>query len=94
MGKLLKMFESPTVLSTDLFTFNKNTGVFSSEISSLPGNVGDHIRLVNKKTDRSVDFERVKTLKTGSGEDMELAGWEYKPLLNFPGVTKLIIFND
>jgi len=91
--KLKSLLREIQEFDIDKFTWNKKTGVFSTEISDLNNkNFGDAIYIKNKKTGNKTLFVYKNVDWNGSGDDREIAGWWYyakkQPRL------KLLIIND
>ena len=81
-------------LSTNYFSFNKQTNTFTTEISDLPRSLNYRagektIVLINPKTGNHVTFIWYKTDMDGSNEDTY--GWRYQSV---DGKLFVLIIND
>lgn len=82
--------------TTDQFNWNNSTNTFSQEASSLKlQGIPSEFTLLNKKTGVSANFKFVKHDYSGSGEDREIAGWNYVATMS-KGTIKInaLIIND
>lgn len=86
--------EEGTVLSTELFSFDKKTFTFSAEASDLPGrNAPKHLLLQNPSSKKKVDFGSPSVKRD---RDNDVQSWDYKSQDGDEHLAKLkvVIFND
>ena len=78
---------------TSLFTYDKNTGVLSAELSELGGSLSEVISVESVHTGVVAEFELVVVDRDYEGD---VLGWRYAPVDRSacPRVDSLCVFND